>query len=341
MIGDVLTTSILFEKLKKHYGDCELHYVINSSTHPVVEHNPNIDKFIFFTPEIEKNYLKLAVFLNGLRKNKYDVVIDVYGKLSSQLMVLFSGAKIRIAYYKRHSSFIYSYPITRIRSSKNKSSLAIDNRMRLLEPLNIEYENISPKLYLQKRELDAARKVLESFNIDLNSPLYMISVLGSHSKKTYPARYMSQLLDDIISIKPDAQLLFNYIPNQIKKAKEIYSLCSEITRKGIYFDLYGKSLREYLALTSFCHSLIGNEGGAVNMAKALQIPTFIIFNPALNKLNWFGETESDKHVAVHLSDFIPYSEEDYQKAKKNPDSYYQKFKPTFIIPKLTEFIDRH
>ena len=49
MIGDVLATSVLFEALKHHYPQAELHYVINSHTYPVVEQNPNIDKFQFFT----------------------------------------------------------------------------------------------------------------------------------------------------------------------------------------------------------------------------------------------------------------------------------------------------
>ena len=61
MIGDVLTTSILFEAIKNKYPDSDLHYVINSHTFPVVENNPFIDRFIFITHEIEKN--KTSIFI--------------------------------------------------------------------------------------------------------------------------------------------------------------------------------------------------------------------------------------------------------------------------------------
>ena len=124
---------------------------------------------------------------------------------------------------------------------------------------------------------------------------------------------MAQLLDLIVLEKPTVQLLFNYIPKQLKEAKEIYNLCSTATQDHIYFDLFGKSIHEFLALTSLCHTLIGNEGGAVNMAKALDIPTFIIFNPALNKQNWFGEEETNNNVALHLADYI-----EYQKLPNTP-----------------------
>ena len=52
MIGDVLTTSILFKALKAEHPDAELHYVINSHTYSVVENNPFIDKVLFVTPEM-------------------------------------------------------------------------------------------------------------------------------------------------------------------------------------------------------------------------------------------------------------------------------------------------
>ena len=96
MIGDVLTSTILFEALRQKYPDAQLDYLINEHTYPVVKNNPYIDNFILLTPEIEKNYSELYSFIKQIRKTKYDVVIDVYGKISSNLITLFSGSKIKI-----------------------------------------------------------------------------------------------------------------------------------------------------------------------------------------------------------------------------------------------------
>jgi len=338
MIGDVLTTSALFEVLKKELPSSELHYVINSNTEAVVTNNPTIDRLLIFTPEMEKSKARFFSFLKSVKNEKYDVVIDVYGKLGSNLICKFSRAKKRIGYYKNYTSFVYTHNIKRLKKPEHQASLAIENRMKLLESLNIEFQNIQPKIYLTKDEISDAQMTLKENEIDLKKPLYMISVLGSNPKKTYTPQYMAKLLDKMVIEQPEAQILFNYIPNQSKEAQEIFDACSTITQKQIYFSLYGKNLREFLALTSQCHALIGNEGGAVNMAKALGIPTFIIFSPSLNKANWFGETENDQNVAVHLSDYIPYESSDKEKAKRDPTSYYLKFKPTFIEPKLISFL---
>lgn len=338
MIGDVLTTSILFEAIKQKYPNAETHYVINSHTFPVVEHNPFIDEFIFITKDIESSKRKFYAFLMGLKTTSYDYVIDVYGKLSSNLISRFANATHKITYKKKHTSLIYNHQIQRLRTPSNSVSLAIENRMRLLEPLDIYFKAFTPKIYLTNQEIDQAETYLGQSKINLDRPLFMISVLGSSPEKTYPFAYMAKLLDTIVDCTPESQILFNYIPKQKDDAKVIYDLCSEKTQAHIYFEVFGKNLREFLAITKHCDALIGNEGGANNMAKALNVKTFTIFSPYLNKGNWFGKQETKNHTAVHLSDFINYTENDVVNAKKQPKAYYLKFNPEFIIPQLRAFL---
>ncbi len=335
MIGDVLTTSILFEALRAQYPSAKLHYILNSHTFPVVDNNPFIDDFLFVTPEMETNKITFFKFLQSIRNENYDAVIDVYGKISSALISLFSKSKIKSAYFKKHTSFIYTHTATRLQSPQHGASLAIENRMLLLECLDINFKLYEPKIHMKTLELNNAQLYLEQSHIDLKKPLYMIGVLGSSQIKTYPPAFMAKLLDEIVITVPSAQLLFNYIPKQKQDAKAIFDLCNKQTQGQIYFNVFGKSLREFMAITYHCEALIGNEGGANNMAKALNIPTFTIFSPYLNKQNWFGAQESKKHTAVHLRDALNYAIAD---AKKEPLLYYSKFKPEFIIPKLKTFI---
>ncbi|MEP3836355.1 MAG: glycosyltransferase family 9 protein [Algibacter sp.] len=339
MIGDVLTSSILFESLRHKFPESQLDYLINDHTYPVVENNPFIDKFIFITPEIEKSKIKFFAFLKKLRKEEYDAVIDIYGKISSALISLSIKANIKTAYHKRHTAYIYSHTIKRLKQPQNNSSLAIENRFKLLEPLQIKFSPITPKIYLTSTEVKDAKLYLQENNIDLQKPLYMISVLGSSKNKTYPKNYMAKLLNTIVEQNTDSQLLFNYIPRQKEEAKAVFDACNKVTQQHILFNVFGKSLREFLAITKHCNALIGNEGGANNMAKALGIKTFTIFSPYLNKKNWFGGVESDKHhVAIHISDFVPFSEQDIVLAKKNVEDYYLKLKPEYIKPKLINFL---
>ena len=109
MIGDVLTSTILFELLKRQYPSSELHYLVNSHTLAVIENNPFIDKVLLFTPEMEAKKSEIRSLIQEVREQHYDTVIDVYSKLSSNLITFLSGAKTKVSVNKSYTSFIYDY----------------------------------------------------------------------------------------------------------------------------------------------------------------------------------------------------------------------------------------
>jgi len=340
MIGDVLTTSILFEALKAEHPDAELHYIINTHTFPVVENNPFIDKFLFVTPKIESNKAKFISFLKSIKKEKYDAVIDVYSKFSSNLMTKFSEAQIKISKQKWYTSYYYTHTYKESKTPKTNAGLAIENRLQLLKPLcNNIPQKLHPKVYLTAKEIENSKQFLIDSNIDLSKPLFMISVLGSGKNKTYPLSHMADLIDLIVE-ETNGQILFNYIPKQAAEAKTVYNFCKAATKKHIYFDVFGKSLRDFLSMTKHCTALIGNEGGAVNMAKALNIPTFTVFSPWILKEAWNMFDNDTTHVSIHLKDIKPelYEGKSLKKMKDQVFSLYESFPPELIIPKLKTYL---
>ncbi len=337
MIGDVLTSSILFEALRAKYPNAQLDYLINEHTFPVVEHNPFIDNYIFFTKEAESSKRILLKLAKAVKKSNYDIIIDVYSKLSSNLITVFSNAKTKISYHKHYSTLLYHHNIKRQQNTNEKDGLAIFNRLQLLQPLGIEINSIKPKIYLSESEIINSKLFLEKHNVDLSKPLFMISVLGSGDNKTYPFPYMAKVIDAIVE-KTQGQILFNYIPKQEEQAKAILNLCNSETKKHIKFNVFGKSLREFLAITHYCNALIGNEGGAINMAKALGIRTFAIYSPWIDKASW-NLFEDENNVSVHLKDYKPelYTKHE-KKYKKEASTLYDQFKPSLYIDKLEGFL---
>jgi len=340
MIGDVLTTSILFEALKAEHPNAELHYVINSHTFPVVDNNPFIDKFLFVTPEVENSKPQFLVFLKSIKKEKYDAVIDVYSTFSSNLMTMFSGANIKISKQKWYTSYYYTHTFKEAKTPQTNAGLAIENRLQLLQPLcaNIP-QKLEPKIYLTSEEIEKSEQFLIDSKIDLSKPLFMISVLGSGENKTYPLAHMAKVIDFIYE-QTNGQILFNYIPKQIHEAKTVYNFCKAETKKHIFFEVFGKSLREFLAITHHCTSMIGNEGGAINMAKALDIPTFTIFSPWITKEAWNMFEDGKTHVSVHLKDFNPEIIENTRskELKSNWKSLYELIEPQLFFKALKQFL---
>lgn len=336
MIGDVLTSSILFEALSSQYPEAELHYLIQPHTRPVVEGNPFIDTLKISDPEKESTW----TLAHRLRKEKYDVVIDVYAKLNSAIVSLLSGAGKRLSYYKWYTAFSYTRTFQLKQILETNAGFAIENRMLLLQGLSEGFPvEAKPRIYLTEKERQEASRLLTGAGISEADPLLMVSILGSSSAKTYPSRYMAEVLDHVVE-KSGAQLLFNYIPRQLEQASEIFDRCTPKTQKNIFFDVYGRDLREFMALTSQCDALIGNEGGAVNMAKALEIPTFSIFSPQIRKENWSIYEDGKTNVAIHLRDYDPEIFESLSKKelRKKAGDFYELLQPKLIFAKLDSFL---
>ena len=340
MIGDVLTSTIIFEALRKQYPEAELHYLIYKHTKPVVEQNPFIDRLHLFDPKKDV-FLGLLEYTSKLRKEKFDVVIDAYSKINSAFITLRTSAKTKIGYKKWYTNTAYDHCLVRRKEPVSNAGLAIENRLLLLEPLGFIPELNKPRIFLTSEEIESTRAMLLKEGVDLNKPVYMIAILGSSETKTYPPAYMAKLLD-FISENSDGTLLFNYIPSQSEQVEEILFQTSTETKKRSRKDIFGKSLREFLAICAQCTALIGNEGGAVNMAKALNIPTFAIFSPHIRKESWSTFEDGNDNVAVHLNDFKPeiYKRKPAKEMKKDKN-FYLKFKPELFKPLLLNYLKNH
>lgn len=339
MIGDVLTTTILCEALKKRYPDAQVHYLINSHTQAVVENNPFIDELILYTPEIENSRRLKKELRKTLRAESYDAVIDVYSKIGSARMAKATKANTIIGYKKWYTKSAYTSVFSYAEAAETEAGLAIENRMKLLQAIDTKFPKaIKPKLYLTKAETAFAKAQLKKHKISTKQPLYMIGILGSSEDKTYPLTHLSKVLDALVE-KTNGQLLFNYMPSQAEDVKTLYDLCLPITQANINTKLYGKSLREFMALTKECYALIGNEGGAVNMAKALDIPTFAIFSPWIRKAAW-ALYENDQNVAVHLQDLQPelYEKTPLKTIKKDVEKHYDALDPKHVTAQLDLFL---
>lgn len=343
MIGDVLVSSILCDNLRKAYPQAQIDYMVYESTIAVLQGNISFDNLILFKDKHQKSKWEYFKLLKSIRAEKYDVVIDAYSKLESWLVVLFSGAKQKISYWKKGRTFLYTDTVKRKRTTNSNLGLIIEQRLALLNPLHLDIElETFPRIYVTKEEDDFAISLFESHGIDQSKKTVMISIIGSSADKTYPLQYMSQLVD-FIADKGDMNILFNYFPKQIEEAKTIYDGCKESTKQKIYFSVLGKNIREFIAIMKHCTMIIGNDGGAINMAKALEKPSFIIFSPWIDKKGWATFEDGINHVSLHLRAFKPdlFQDKTAKTIKKETVSFYKEFTPFLIFPALDTFLETH
>ena len=343
MIGDVLTSSILFEALRKRYPEADLHYLIQPHTRPVVQNNPFINKLVIYDPALNRNPVNFLHFGKQIRKEGYTHVIDIYSKISTGIISLFSGASCRLSYRKKYTSYFYTKTFVPVKKPATSAGLAIENRMQFLQGLQKNFPKHSrPKMYLNNLQKQKAAEKLKEGGICFEKSLIMCGVLGSSKNKSYPSSYMAALLDKLVAQVKDCQILFNYSPCQEKQALEIYNTCSPVTRSSIFLELYARELQDFIANCANCDVFIGNEGGAANIAKALEIPSFSIHSPSVHKNYWGIYEDGDQNVSVHLKDFRQEELAGLSRKEiiRNTAGFYELLEPNLIFAKLDPFLQR-
>lgn len=338
MIGDVLTSSIICENLKRNFPESQVHFLVNRNTIPVVENHPFIDKFIIFEESYKQSNIKFYFFLKQISNSQYTHIFDAYGKLESLLISIFSKAKFKYGFKKSYSKFYYTKTIRMTNEVKTEAGSAIENRLRLLKLMSdVKIINNKPKIYLTLNEIEDTIVQFSKQKINPKNCI-MISALGSSMEKTYPFEYLAEILNYTINIT-DKKLILNYMPSQKKHIDELLSFCNNQTKSSIVQGLEMNSLRSFMRICSQCFAIIGNEGGAINMAKALDVPSFSIFSPWVTKVGWNSFEESYDNDSVHLIDYYPSIYNKHAKNyKKQVSILYQKLKPELFKKKLKDFL---
>ncbi|MGJ8685397.1 MAG: glycosyltransferase family 9 protein [Nonlabens sp.] len=341
MIGDVLTSTIIAEQLKIIYPQSEIHYLISKSARAVVDGNPAIDTCLCVENNEFENWSGIISLARKLKTNNYSISIDIYGKNNSALLSRLVGATKRIGYKKWFSSLAYTQSIKNNPDPEiYKTGLSLGSRMLLTTPFTNEVQwDLLPKIYLTLKEKEEGKNWLIEKGLDLNKSITMVSALGSSMDKTLPLEYMAQVVDETVKLT-NSQVLFNYLPSQKAQALEIYNSCLPATQQHIFIDAITPSLRDYLKVLHHCTTVIGNEGGAINMGKALDIPSFAIFSPWINKRSWNAGEDGKKHISVHLKDLKPqlYGSQKASDFKKQAQELYTAFKPELMFGDLKNFV---
>ena len=337
-IGDVLMSSVLCENLKIWNPKCEIDFIVNDFTIDVLKNNPHINKLIVFKKGYSNDFIGLINFALEIRKKKYDYLIDAYSKLESNLVSLLSRANFKISYYKTYSSFIYNKTTKRFLKEDKKIPLAIKNRIEFIKEIvdkNFDFQ-MTPKMFIDRE--NSISEFKEIRDLKKNKKTLMIIPLGSNHIKSYPIREMAKILN-FIGEKGDYNFIFNYMEFQKSKVDRLFKLIKNSTKNNIS-TFVPKSLNNFINICNHCDAVIGNEGGAIHMAKGLNKATFAIFSPMVDLKGWHVDNNL-KQVAVHYSDYSNdfLKNENKKLSKVQNSEYYKKFKFSLFKKKLDLFLD--
>ncbi|EFK97422.1 lipopolysaccharide heptosyltransferase II [sediment metagenome] len=268
-LGDVVHSLPFLNAMKTCFPEAEIHWVVARGLEGLLDGNPMIERLWVINKDAWKKLdnakntvTEIRNLFKGLKKEKFDLVIDLQGLLRSGIITKSTGAPVRIGFHEARegSRFFYTHKV-----KGGKDIHAVDRYLKIASVLGCNISHVSfpfPPEYSS-----TFNSQLFTFNLPKNMPFLSPEHDGNQKMASGKVRELASRLpvqSVIVGSKADRDI-----------ADLIVSLS-----EGNAVSLAGKtSLKELITVIRKAKFVISNDSGPMHIAAALGIPVYAIFGP--------------------------------------------------------------
>jgi lipopolysaccharide heptosyltransferase I len=295
-IGDVVHTLPVLRTIRHNLPNAYIAWVVEEKAKAILDGNRDLDKIIAInTKRWRKSFNGSAVreffdVVNILRKDKFDIAIDLQGLLKSGIISYLSRATTIIGFDSRNCREFLNILFTNKKVSPGSRDIhVVDKNLSLLNPLG--FKEIKREFFLNS-SLPDDRYIDEflSKRRKEGKPLIAINPGAGWRTKEWGIKNYAVMCNRLIS-EIGADVIFTMGPGEEGIVKGIVDSMS-------YEPIVAPptSLKQLIALLKRCSFFIGGDTGPLHLAAALNISTVAIYGPSDPARNGpYG----DNHIIIH------------------------------------------
>jgi heptosyltransferase-2 len=299
--GDVIMSTPIPRALKQLYPEAEIDIVLIPATRIVYEGNTHINRIYTFD---KKNPLRRLPSLIGLirqlRREKYDLALTTHISLSTSLILLLSGAKIRLGYPRlRFKNLTSDIP---------KSVPVVKRGLLLLKALSDRDFDHQTEVFIPVGTTAAIQGFLVDHSVDTNK-LVTIAPGSVWATKRWLPEYFSNVLADLARHGYTCVLVGSTADRE---------LCEDVIRTSGTQALNTAGEINLLGSAELIRQsrlLISNDSAPLHLANAVKTPVLGIFGPTVKRFGCFPYREGDRVMEIDL-DCRPCGKHGHQKCPR-------------------------
>ena len=258
-IGDVILATPLIEKLKRFYPEASIDFLLRKGNEGLLKDHPKLNRVLIWDKKKSK-YNALAKLSRQIRKNNYDVLVNLQRFASSGFLTSSSNATMKIGFTKNPFSFSFTHKFAHIIDRKMHE---VDRNLSLIEHLT-DSSFQRPVLYPSESDYE---KVATYQSI----PYFCIAPASVWFTKQYPEEKWIELID---RLNPDRKIFLIGAPSDIE-------LCASIQKKSTHGNVHilaGElSLLQSAALMEGARMNYTNDSAPMHIASAMNAPITAIY----------------------------------------------------------------
>jgi ADP-heptose:LPS heptosyltransferase len=282
----VVFTSPLLGALKRRFPGARLTYVVESAAAAVVRHNRDVDDLIEVGRPRGWNRLRDDWALGQqLRRQGFDIALDLHGGPRAAWLTRASGAPVRIGYALPWRRWAYT-----VRVPWSPSLLpprhSVLNQWDLLGPLGIGPPDQALDPVTMPLDPDAVARVDErcrDAGLPADARLVVLHVSAGNPFRRWPAERFAELAVALASLPQPLHVIVTSGPSEVDAASRVAMRARALAHDGGErivrcgeFDL-----AELAALVTRAHLYIGGDSGPMHVAATTRTPVVALFGPTL------------------------------------------------------------
>lgn len=332
-IGDALLSLPVCNSLRATYPNAQIDYLVYSHIEPILKNQTAIDKLQLITHAERNNkwlYFKKA---HSLRKEQYDMVLDLINVPVSTLITRYCGAKHSIGFDKgRWRAKLYKTAVPH-KQRGDTVTKKLDILKGLPDQATVVRDWQIPIVQADRLRIKA---MLEAQGVDFKKPVVFVAASSRRTDKLWPSDYMVTALDHL-QAQHNAQIIFNWVPGI--EGDLVASLAVKMKQSEGVFANLDIALADLPVAISLCDFFFGNDGGPNHMAIGTLTPSLAVYAPFHLKESWLP-LDSPQHQGVDINDALSLSYQELGRMRKdikaNLASYYAKITPELVMAKLDQ-----
>ena len=282
--GDVLLTSPVFSCVKQALPSAQVDVLLYQDTLPMLEGHPCITSFLLYDRSWKKGSLfsrikKELSLLLQIRKNKYDLVINLTEGDRGAIAAVISGSPYKVGFDRRGKRVlgqrnIYSQTIKHCPNPRH----TVEKQLDALRCIGIfpSMEQRDLFLHIPDEAVDSAASMVGK------GPYIVIHPVSRWRFKCLPVQTIARVIEHLVLEGKTVVLTSGADKEEKAMIEEILSYAP----KGQVIDLSGKTtLKELGALIVNSQMLLCVDSVPLHIASAVKTPVVALFGPS-SELNW-------------------------------------------------------
>ena len=289
LIGDVVLSTPVIRALRRAFPDATLTYLVERDAAAVVAGNRDLDRII----AVERTrglrrVLDDAKLAWQLRRNRYDVAIDMHGGPRSSWLALATGARQRIGYDMPGRQWMYTRTIPRARELRPRHSVL--NQWDLLAGIEGwpgEAADPARDAVAMPVDPEADRRIvvrLRSAGVAPGHQLIVLHVSASNPFRRWPEPAFAEVVASLVSQSRDRRVILSSGPSDRLAADRIVAAARALlpaAARSQVIDFGEFDLAELRALVERSVLFIGGDTGPLHVAATTATPIVAIYGPTL------------------------------------------------------------